>query len=108
MHRIVIQYMDRPTPVWGYSMTLDLSSPVRTHAGTSGSHSVESLKQHLRDCREKAAYVRFVDKDGNESDVFVSDGPRFSYVGGKAVATLTLMVVKRYINSPAVVNILAT
>jgi len=108
IHRIVIQYMDRPTPVWGYSMTLDLSSPVRTHAGTSGSHSVESLKQHLRDCREKAAYVRFVDKDGNESDVFVSDGPRFSYVGGKAVATLTLMVVKRYINSPAVVNILAT
>lgn len=107
IRRIVIQYMDRPAAVWGYSMTLDLSSPSRTQASTSGSHTVESLRQHLRQCREKASYVRFVDRDGNESDVFVSDGPRFAYVGNRPVATLTLMVVKRYLNTPGAVGVSA-
>ncbi len=108
IRRIVVQYMDRPTAVWGYSMTLDLSSPARTKAGTSSSHTVESLRQHLRDCREKASYVRFVDMDGNESDVFVSSGPRFVRVGNKAAALVTLMVVKRYINTPGTVGVTAS
>lgn len=105
IRKIVVQYMDRPPTIWGYSMTLDLSSPPRTYSGNSNGETVESLKQYLRNCREKESYVRFVDMDGNESDVMVSSGPRFMIVNGKPVAQLTLMVVKRYINTPGLVGV---
>jgi len=105
IRRVVVQYMDRPDPVWGYSMTLDLSSPPRTQAATSSGETVESLKQHLRNCRAKESYVRFIDIDGSESDVLVSSGPRFVKVQGKPAALITLMVVKRYLNTPGVVGV---
>lgn len=102
---VVVQYMDRPPAVWGYSMTLDLSSPPRTASGESTSYTVESLKEHLRNCREKASYVTFLDKEGNQSDVFVSSGPRFMTLEGKDVAQLSLMVVQRHINAPGTVGV---
>lgn len=100
--KIVIQYMDRPQTVWGYQLTLDLSSPPRTTTTSSTGDTVGSLKEHLRRCREKASYVHFVDLEGNESDVFVSAGPRFMRVQDKSVAQLTLMVVRRDLLSAAV------
>ena len=97
---IVIQYIDRPEPVWGYSMTLDLSHNPRTHAAEPGGEGALQLKQHLRDARAKEGYVTFRDKEGSISHGFISSGPRFSEVQGVSVAQLNFMVVKRYINTP--------
>jgi len=105
IRRVVVQYMDRPDPVWGYSLTLDLSSPSRTQSSTSTGYTVEALKQHLRNCRAKESYVRFIDIDGSESDVMVSSGPRFVKVREKPAALITLMVVKRYLNTPGVAGV---
>jgi len=97
---LVIQYIDRPEPVWGYNMTLDLSNTPRDYRGEGGETNVMQLKQHLRDARAKESYVRMRDKDGCVCDGFISSGPRFALVGGVPTAQLTFMVVKRYVNTP--------
>jgi hypothetical protein len=97
---IVLQYIDRPEPVWGYDMTLDLSNLPRDYTGKAEGTNVMQLKQHLRDARAKEGYIQFRDKEGSVSHGFISSGPRFSLVGEVSVAQVTFMVVKRYINTP--------
>lgn len=99
---IVLQYIDRPEPVWGYDMTLSLPNTQREYSAEPGQKNVHELKQHLRDARAKETYVRMRDRDGAICDGFISSGPRFNLIGGEAVARLTFMVVKRYIHTPAI------
>lgn len=94
--RIVVQYLDRPEPVWGYNLAIDLSRSVFTNAAKPNPAYYEEMKRHLRQIRSTESYIRFVDMDGNYSDVLVSSGPVFRYVNNAPVAQLTLMVVKRY------------
>jgi hypothetical protein len=97
----VLQYIDRPEPVWGYDMTLLLPNTQREFSGEPGTRNVLALKQHLRNVRGKESYVRLRDRDGAICDGFISSGPRFNLVGGESVARLTFMVVKRYLHTPA-------
>lgn len=97
---LVIQYIDRPEPVWGYTMSLNLSETPRNYVGEGGQTNAQQLKQHLRDARAKESYVRMRDRDGGLCDGFISSGPRFTLVGDMAIARLTFMVVKRYVNTP--------
>jgi hypothetical protein len=103
--KVIIQYLDRPEPVWGYQMALDLSGPSRDESGQSTQYSTQALRDHLRACRAKESYVRFVDLDGNEADVFISSGPRFTVIRGTPVAQVTLMVVKRYVAREMMVSL---
>ncbi len=86
VRNIVIQYMDRPETVWGYTMNIDLVEGARTYSGNTSQYSVAELKRKLEDWRDNKIPVTFREPTGDIANVFITDC-KFIATDGKGAQT---------------------